>query len=113
MLGGKKDAPYTYDKERHWAELVTNTDDEPWDGQEVKIVLTSSHTYLSRVETTLIPPKQDPKLPKLPKTPIFCPGWIIRDEFTTDKAVTARTCRIMVKLNKQYPESKPFFDNYA
>ena len=50
----KKDAPFSYDSDKHWQDLVTDEYNEPWDGQETKIVLTSSHSYQSRLETLLV-----------------------------------------------------------
>lgn len=32
----------------------------------------------------------------------FCPSWIIRDEFTTDKSLKVRTCQILLHLNRRY-----------
>ena len=43
MTADRKDAPIAYEG-KHWQELVTNEPDEPRDGQEKNIVLTSSHT---------------------------------------------------------------------
>ena len=104
----KKDAPYAYNGQRHWKELVTNANDEPWEGQEKKIVLTSSHTWMSRIKARLLCAETTDRLNKKEYTLKFCPGRVIRDEYTTNKSFIARTCQIMMDLNQRYPEFKPF-----
>ena len=50
----KKSAPHAYDNEKHWEELVTNEDNETWEGQEKKIVLTFAHTWKSCTKRRLL-----------------------------------------------------------
>ena len=103
----KKDALYAYKSDAHWRNLVTNEDNKPWYRQERNIVLTSAHTWMSRIRNSLLCEEDTDRWGKKMQSLIFCPGWIIRDEFTTDKAVTARTCQIMLDLNKRYRASNP------
>ena len=100
--------PYTYNDKAHRKTLVTNEENEPWDKQERKTVLTSAHTWLSRVKGRLLCEESIDRWNLKTYNLIFCLGWIIRDEFTTDKLTTKRTCQIMMDLNERYPNFKPF-----
>lgn len=99
----RKNAPYAYDEDKHWEDIVTNEADEPWNGQELKIVLTSTHTWLSRIEArSVCEPIKDNRGKRVYK-PIFCPSWVNRGEFAPDKSPNPRTCRTLIDLNKKYP----------
>lgn len=100
----KKNAPFAYKPNLHWRDLVTDESDKPYDGQTRKIVLTSSHTWKPRVQTLFVEKNSF----KYNNPVLFCPGWIIRDEFTVDKGPTARTCKILTALKKKYHRSRPF-----